>query len=471
MSVLSEISQVVSDEMLKALKQRRKGFLSNLTKTINRAEMLITTESDINEIAVLKENVEFALFKLQKNLEDICLRALGSEVLKAQQLFNENNERANKTINKCERIISQLDDDKQSEITTYAFEQLFQSRLSKGSKYSGSSSKHSSDSSTSEKEKILAVQKENRAKRNLELLKMKQKLEEAEATEQIIRAKEQRELAEASSISQSELASIMKSRPEQLNVLDNNKVRQSSSYFVPRNIPVIETYDHENAPQSSQNIKYENRPPTPYRRSYDTKLEPDSNQSIDAFIDALVEGTETVIASKFTQTSSTMALLEQDLESRNLPPMELLRFNGNPSYWPEFIQCFKERVHMKRTFSDSLRMERLLSVLDGDAKRVVSAIGRNGLFYATALKALKREFGNPYAVSYLKLKAVLEQGQIKADDQKGLRQFHQQLKTVVTWLTSMGYLSSLNSTENVTKAVMRLKLLKPKWSTENPRIE
>ena len=58
-----------------------------------------------------------------------------------------------------------------------------------------------------------------------------------------------------------------------------------------------------------------------------------------------------------------MALLEQDLESCNLPPMELLRFNENPSHWPEFIQCFKERVHMKRTFSDSLRMECLLSVM------------------------------------------------------------------------------------------------------------
>ena len=83
-----------------------------------------------------------------------------------------------------------------------------------------------------------------------------------------------------------------------------------------------------------------------------------------------------------------MALLKRYLESRNLPPMELLRFNGNPSHWPEFIQYFKETVYMKRTFSDSLL------VLDGDAKRVVSATGRNGLFYAIALKALKREFGN-----------------------------------------------------------------------------
>ena len=99
---------------------------------------------------------------------------------------------------------------------------------------------------------------------------------------------------------------------------------------------------------------------------------------------------------------------------------EAEKFNGNPSHWPEFFQCFKERVYMKRTFSDSVRMERLLSVLDGDAKRVVSAIGRNGLFYAAALKALIKEFGIPYAVSFLKLKAVLDQSQIQADDQKGL---------------------------------------------------
>ena len=50
---------------------------------------------------------------------------------------------------------------------------------------------------------------------------------------------------------------------------------------------------------------------------------------------------------------------------------------------------------MNRTFSEKLLMKPLLSVLDGDAKRVVSTIGRNGLFYATALKALKREFCNP----------------------------------------------------------------------------
>ena len=63
-------------------------------------------------------------------------------------------------------------------------------------------------------------------------------------------------------------------------------------------------------------------------------------------------------------------------------------------------------MHNKISFTDSVHIDRLLSVLDGEAKRAVSAIGQDGLFYASALKILKRDFGNPIMVSYLKLKDV-----------------------------------------------------------------
>ena len=89
--------------------------------------------------------MKFSIFKLQKNLEDICLHASGTEILKAQQLFNQNNERVNRVIIRCGRFISQLDDDKQTEIKTYVFDQLSKSRSSKGSKYSGSSTRTSND--------------------------------------------------------------------------------------------------------------------------------------------------------------------------------------------------------------------------------------------------------------------------------------------------------------------------------------
>ena len=42
--------------------------------------------------------------------------------------------------------------------------------------------------------------------------------------------------------------------------------------------------------------------------------------------------------------------------------------DGNPSQWPELIVDFKEKVLLKQTFSDQMRMEGLLNVLRGDAK-------------------------------------------------------------------------------------------------------
>ena len=49
----------------------------------------------------------------------------------------------------------------------------------------------------------------------------------------------------------------------------------------------------------------------------------------------------------------------------------------------------------------------------------------------------------------MKLKNIRELPSIFPDDNKGLRNFHQQLKGSVTYLNSVGYVSSLKSTDNV----------------------
>lgn len=48
-----------------------------------------------------------------------------------------------------------------------------------------------------------------------------------------------------------------------------------------------------------------------------------SGQSFDSFIDDLIESLETIIEKGMPQTTTTMALLEQDLDSRSLRSMEL----------------------------------------------------------------------------------------------------------------------------------------------------
>ena len=211
----------------------------------------------------------------------------------------------------------------------------------------------------------------------------------------------------------------------------------------------------------SKNEKYKQRNSTLFHNPVNTptKNKPKDTlipgkEPIDAFIDNLIEGEESIIQD-VNKVLPTSLLLQREFETRDLPAINLMRFDGDSKQWPNFIQNFKHRVHNKISFSDSVRMDRLLSVLDGEAKRAVSAIGQDRLFYASALKLLKREFGNPLMVSYLKLKEVLELPPIQHDDQNSLRNYHQKLKTIVTWLKTMGYDGALKSVENVTKAVMR----------------
>ena len=127
-------------------------------------------------------------------------------------------------------------------------------------------------------------------------------------------------------------------------------------------------------------------------------------------------------------------------------------------------------IHKKSSFNDILRMDHLMNSLDGEAKNIdgeakkpVKTVGTDGYFYATALKILKRDFGNPLVVSHLKLKKLFDQKQIHIKDKLGLRSFHQQLRICISWLSSIGYHTPLTLYENLVKA---LSVLPIKYQSE-----
>ena len=124
------------------------------------------------------------------------------------------------------------------------------------------------------------------------------------------------------------------------------------------------------------------------------------------------------------------------------------------SHWPEFTKCFYTRVHCKSSFDDNIRMTYLLSVLDGEAKKAIEAVGTCGLFYVSALKTLKREFRNTLLVSHLRLKSMFKKPQIKANDRSPLLEFCQQIKLNITWLSSLEYITQLYSNNSVTKTIL-----------------
>lgn len=118
-----------------------------------------------------------------------------------------------------------------------------------------------------------------------------------------------------------------------------------------------------------------------------------SNEPLYFFMDKLTKGQETVLKEKLNNFSA-ISVSQPEFALLLLPPIYLIMFSRNSCYWHEWIQWFEERVHLKDSFSDSIRMEHLISVLDGETKRVVCTIRRNANTFA--LKALIRELENPY---------------------------------------------------------------------------
>ena len=64
-------------------------------------------------------------------------------------------------------------------------------------------------------------------------------------------------------------------------------------------------------------------------------LAKNDQSGIDDFIDHLVDGQETNLGEGSSITPAAMLLWE--FESRNLPPTDLVRFDGVPTRWQEFI--------------------------------------------------------------------------------------------------------------------------------------
>ena len=98
-------------------------------------------------------------------------------------------------------------------------------------------------------------------------------------------------------------------------------------------------------------------------------------------------------------------------------------------------------------------MLRLFSMLDGEAKRVIAAIGSDCIFYATALKTLKKDFGDPLLLAYLKIKVVFDRPHVKTNDRIGLTPTLKilQLLVMFNWLRA-----PLLSRENIAKALIYL---------------
>ena len=110
--------------------------------------------------------------------------------------------------------------------------------------------------------------------------------------------------------------------------------------------------------------------------------------------------------------------------SRDIPNVTLTKFSGNPLDYADFIDRFKIHIHDKPHLTDDMRMIQLKMHVSGDAERAISGLGSKGVMYATALKMIKEQFGQPSVLIARALVNNVTKGEkIGRSDRKKLREF------------------------------------------------
>ena len=91
-----------------------------------------------------------------------------------------------------------------------------------------------------------------------------------------------------------------------------------------------------------------------------SKINPNlsSPQSFHTWIDNLIEFEETVLPTKVSQMSIAEALYKLEF-SKDIPSIVLIKYDGNPLTYVEFIERFKLHIHDRPHLSDDLRMVQL----------------------------------------------------------------------------------------------------------------
>ena len=152
-------------------------------------------------------------------------------------------------------------------------------------------------------------------------------------------------------------------------------------------------------------------------------------------------------------------------ESFNLPKPDILTFSGNPADYCKFIKNFETNIE-SRVDDARLRLSYLIQYCEGEAKRSIEDCvvlsSENG--YNRAKSILATRYGKPHLVARSHVDRLVNGPNLKANDVQGLLRLSLDMEKCQITLSEIGFMSDINSSENMRKIVKRLPIhLRSKW--------
>ena len=113
------------------------------------------------------------------------------------------------------------------------------------------------------------------------------------------------------------------------------------------------------------------------------------------------------------------ASIDSIVTKSNLPPLDVVKFSGNPCEYFRFRARFDEMVGTQN-ISETQKMSRLLQFLDGQARAAVAGFEGVSGGLSWALKVLQQRFGQPHIVTKACVDALVDGPNISSNDGPGL---------------------------------------------------
>ena len=142
--------------------------------------------------------------------------------------------------------------------------------------------------------------------------------------------------------------------------------------------------------------------------------------------------------------------------SKDIPNINLMTYDGEPLRYVEFMERFKLHIHDKPHLSDDVRMAQLKMHVTGKAESTISGIGSQGIMYATALKTIKEQFGQPSVIARAYITSLIDKPKIQNNDRQALQELSFDVLNCVAVLKQIVHLAHVNATDNLRKIVMRM---------------
>ena len=147
----------------------------------------------------------------------------------------------------------------------------------------------------------------------------------------------------------------------------------------------------------------------------------------------------------------------QLLDVISLPRAEMMKFDGNPLRYHEFITCFDNMI-LKSSLDFGGKLMRLYHLCEGEAKTVIQAcmVMEPLEGFVRARELLAERFGSNFKIGEAWMTRVTEGASLHSNDHRGLQEFADDLRTCEQTLKALKLTQEIVSQRELVRIVDRL---------------